>query len=128
MASLYPSLTANPGPDAPTLVITTLGLNPNGSGFDVFGRHTNKVRQAFSRNPDVIAEMQMLPDLPALDGPTFSIWRAQRAMMQNAYQAEPHKTAMNVKVDALARGSFTRAKLLAAAGTWNGVRLDKLVN
>ena len=120
MASLYPNFAANPSPDAPILVITTLGLNPTGTGFDVFGRQTTAVRKSFMQNPNVLAEMQMLPDLPALDGPTLSIWRSQSSMMSAAYRSEPHRTAMNVKVDALARGSFTRARLVALQGSWRG--------
>jgi hypothetical protein len=56
------------------------------------------------------------------DGLTFSVWRDDAAMMDAAYRAGAHRTQVDrYKAEKTAdRTSFTRARLLAATGAWQG--------
>lgn len=56
------------------------------------------------------------------DGMTFSVWKDDAAMMDAAYRTGTHRAQIDrYKAEKTAdRTSFTRARLLASAGAWQG--------
>jgi hypothetical protein len=56
------------------------------------------------------------------DGFTFSLWRDDASMQQAAYQPGVHRTLMDKSRDGslFDRSSFTRARLVASSGSWDG--------
>ncbi len=124
--TLYPNLASKPVGLGPVLVMTSLGLGPTQDGLREFGQGVQAVRAAYAKNPAVLMDVNMLPDLPMIDGPTLTLWRSERDIVKGAYRTEPHKTAMKLRGGALARASFTRMAVEAARGSWNGVDLNKV--
>jgi hypothetical protein len=122
-ANLYPVLARRPADISPILVMTTLGIGDPNDGLIEFGQGVTAVRKAFAENPAVIADMNMLPDIPMIDGPTLTFWRSERAMMDGAYRSEPHRSTMKMRNGATARASFTRMAVTHAEGAWGGVDL-----
>jgi hypothetical protein len=57
------------------------------------------------------------------DGMTFSIWRSDREMLKSAYENGTHRAMMDVHKarSMFDHSSFTRLRLLANRGTWDGV-------
>lgn len=121
--NLYPTLAPRPTDAPPVMVMTTLGIGDPKDGLVEFGQGVAAVRQAFAANPAVLADINMLPDIPMIDGPTLTLWRSEREMMDGAYRTEPHRTTMKMRNGATARASFTRMAVVAAEGTWGGVDL-----
>jgi hypothetical protein len=120
VATIYPALSARPGGEGPVLVITTLGVGNPADGLVEFGRGVTAVRAAFAENPAVYLDINLLPDMPLIDGPTFTLWRSEREMMAGAYRTEPHRTVMGLRNGATARASFTRFAVVVAEGVWGG--------
>lgn len=56
------------------------------------------------------------------DGVTVSIWRSDAAMMQAAYKPGHHRDQIEYqnKFGHIDRSSFTRARIVASSGTWDG--------
>ena len=125
--TLYPDLAKRPEKLGPVLVMTSLGLGQTEEGLRAFGRGVTAVRAAYAENPAVLMDVNMLPDLPIIDGPTLTLWRSERDVVQGAYRSEPHKSAMKLRGEAMARASFTRMAVEAARGTWGGVNLHELI-
>ncbi|SIS97053.1 hypothetical protein SAMN05421759_10840 [Roseivivax lentus] len=125
VSSLYPHLGKRPGQTQPILVMTSLGIGDPEDGLVEFGQGVKAVRDAFAKNPSVLLDMNMLPDLPVIDGPTLTLWRSEREIIHGAYRSDPHKTAMTLRNGATARASFTRMAVVSAEGVWNGTDLGK---
>jgi hypothetical protein len=123
VSTLYPHLGARPGPTQPILVMTSLGIGDPGDGLVEFGKGVKAVREGFARNPSVLLDLNMLPDVPMIDGPTLTLWRSEREIVDGAYRRDPHKTAMKLRNGAMARASFTRMAVVLAEGVWNGTDL-----
>lgn len=108
-------------PGAKVAVMTTLGLTGKPDGLDRFGAGVNQVRQAFADLPTMQLDINVLPDMPMLDGPTITVWNGEADVVRTAYRENPHKTAMTIKdVPAIARASFTRMSVLELSGHWKG--------
>ncbi|NRB00166.1 MAG: hypothetical protein HRU32_10145 [Rhodobacteraceae bacterium] len=117
---IYTALAERPR-NGPIAVVTSLGFTKNPDGYAEFGAGTRDVRRAFADLPDCLLDVNMLPDLPMLDGPTITVWASETAIMKAAYRNDPHKSAMDVKAaPAIARGSFTRMRVLDLGGRWIG--------
>jgi hypothetical protein len=123
VSSLYPHLGQRPGQSQPILVMTSLGIGDPGDGLVEFGKGVKAVREGFARNPSVLLDLNMLPDLPMIDGPTLTLWRCEREIVNGAYRSDPHRTAMKLRNGATARASFTRMAVVLAEGVWNGTDL-----
>ena len=56
------------------------------------------------------------------DGITVSLWRNDKAMMQAAYKSGEHRSQMDThkQVSSFDRSSFTRARIIARKGAWEG--------
>jgi hypothetical protein len=124
--SVYPALAPRPKGEGPVMVVTTLGLGDPESGLVEFGRGVTAVRTAFAENPAVFLDVNLLPDMPLIDGPTLTLWRSEREMMTGAYRTDPHRTVMGLRNGATARASFTRLAVVAAEGHWSGKDLGIL--
>ena len=59
------------------------------------------------------------------DGFTFSLWRDDAAMQQAAYEPGVHRSLMDRSRDGslFDRSSFTRARVVASQGSWDGDNL-----
>ncbi len=119
-ADLYPQLSKRPEKAGLVLVMTSLGIGNPQEGLVAFGQGVTAVRKAFAENPAVLMDVNMLPDMPMIDGPTLTLWRSEKDVMAGAYRSDPHKTAMKMRNGALSRASFTRMAVVAAEGTWGG--------
>jgi hypothetical protein len=120
VATLYPGQSQRPDGTQPIPVMTILGIGDPGDGLVEFGRGVAAVRAGFAKNPAVLLDINMLPDLPMIDGPTLTVWRSEQDVVAGAYRSEPHRSAMNIRNGATARASFTRMAIVAAEGSWNG--------
>jgi len=120
VSTLYPNLSGRPDNPRPILVMTTLGIGDPEDGLVEFGRGVTAVREGFAKNPAVLLDLNMLPDLPMIDGPTLTLWTSEHEIVAGAYRSDPHKTAMKLRNGATARASFTRMAVVSADGTWNG--------
>jgi 1-acyl-sn-glycerol-3-phosphate acyltransferase len=123
VATLYPHLGQRPVQPQPILVMTSLGIGDPGEGLLEFGQGVQAVREGFAKNPSVLLDINMLPDLPMIDGPTLTLWSSEQEIINGAYRSDPHKTAMKLRNGATARGSFTRMAVVLAEGVWNGTDL-----
>lgn len=85
-ATLYPNLGSRPEPGQPILVMTSLGIGAPADGLVDFGKGVQAVRAGFAQNPAVLLDLNMLPDLPMIDGPTLTLWRSERAVIDGAYR------------------------------------------
>lgn len=92
-------------------------------GLVEFRQGVKAVRDGFAKNPSVLLDLNMLPDLPMIDGPTLTLWRSEREIVNGAYRNDPHKTAMKLRNGATACASFTRMAVVFAQGVWNGMDL-----
>ena len=56
------------------------------------------------------------------EGMTFSVWKSDRGMISSAYRAGLHSEnlALHKERPMFDRSSFTRLRLLASRGTWDG--------
>jgi hypothetical protein len=117
-------------PGAPYAVITTAGYKPlprEALMADLprrldFARNVENVRAWFASLPGNIARQAVHFERGMVDGMTFTIWRDRSAMMEAAYQPGPHRTQIDrYKSEGTAdRTSFTRARIVKMAGSWNG--------
>ena len=119
VATLYPHLGKRPAQMQPILVMTSLGIGDPGDGLVEFGRGVKAVRDGFAKNPSVLLDLNMLPDLPMIDGPTLTLWSSEQEVVKGAYRSDPHRTAMTLRNGATARASFTRMAVALAEGVWN---------
>ena len=103
----------------PILVMTSLGIGDPGDGLVEFGQGVKAVRDGFAKNPSVLLDLNMLPDLPMIDGPTLTLWSSEQEVVKGAYRSDPHRTAMTLRNGATARASFTRMAVALAEGVWN---------
>lgn len=122
--TLYPVLSKRPDGPQPILVMTSLGIGDPGDGLVEFGRGVASVRAGFAVNPAVLLDINMLPDLPMIDGPTLTLWRSEQDVVAGAYRSEPHRSAMKIRNGATARASFTRMAVVTAEGSWKGLELS----
>lgn len=122
--SLYSELAPRENKGGPILVMTTLGIGDPSEGLVEFGTGVTEVRKAFADNNAVLMDINMLHDIPLLDGPTLTLWRTERDMMEAAYRTDPHKRVMSIRNGAIARASFTRMEVVACSGAWGGADLN----
>jgi hypothetical protein len=120
VSTLYPNLSKRPDGPRPVLVMTTLGIGDPEDGIVEFGRGVTAVREGFAGNPAVLLDVNMLPDLPMIDGPTLTLWTSEREIVAGAYRSDPHRTVMKLRNGATARASFTRMAIMSVEGAWNG--------
>jgi hypothetical protein len=127
VATLYPGLSKRSDGTRPILVMTSLGIGDPEDGLVEFGRGVAAVREGFAKNPAVLLDINMLPDLPMIDGPTLTLWRSEADIIAGAYRSDPHKSAMKIRNGATARASFTRMEVVEAEGNWKGLEMSRAV-
>lgn len=126
---------ANPGlmlepaasdPGGPLVVLTTAGYII-GPDLDVarvidFRQNADAVRDTVAAMPGNLARQVFTPHVYGQDGFTATVWRDDKAMMAYAYRPSRHRTEMErYKTEHTAdRTSFSRFRVLATKGTWEG--------
>lgn len=121
---IFEPAAADPG--GTCVVLTTAGF-VLGPGFDVnraisFRRKVDQVNDWLAKAPGVLAT-QVFTALPVgTDGCTVSLWRDDASMLAAAYQPGQHRENLDAHKQAAMcdRTSFTRLRLLASSGTWDG--------
>jgi hypothetical protein len=91
-----------------------------------FLRNVDRVVEWFSTLPTNMARANFsLRSAGHVDGLTVSVWESDEAMLTAAYRAGIHRTEIDrYKMEQTAdRSSFTRARLIRAKGTWDGVKV-----
>ena len=120
-------LTASADPSGPLVVFTSAGYeNPGPSDLPRianFLREVDRVQDYYGTLPDNIRRAVFSgAGVDGHDGVTVSIWRSDAAMMQAAYKPGHHRDQMNYQneVGHFDRSSFTRARIVASNGAWDG--------
>lgn len=124
-------------PGGPILVMTSAGYNAlAGDALEAdlprrraFSANVDKVRAQYADDPGNLARgIYQFGDRNAVgvettDGMTQTLWVSDTAMTSAAYHPGNHRTALDwYKAEHSAdRTSFTRARLIEWAGTWDGV-------
>jgi hypothetical protein len=91
-----------------------------------FLRNVDRVIDWYATLPPNLARANLhLRAMGHIDGLTVSVWESDEAMMAAAYKPGIHHTQLDrYKAEHTAdRSSFTRARLLRAKGSWDGVAL-----
>ena len=118
---------ASKDPKGPLVVLTS-------SGYDNPGRHeAQRIMTFFKAMLDVIDHYRTLSGnlradafaggtLEDRDGCTLTIWQDDKAMMAAAYKSGEHKAQLDYHKTAphFDRSSFTRGRIVASKGAWNG--------
>lgn len=75
------------------------------------------------RTLDANTAAMLFNAVEAKDGMTFSIWKSDPQMIASAYRSgvHPENLARHRETPMFDRSSFTRLRLLASSGTWDGV-------
>ena len=117
--------TADPG--GPLLVLTSAGYeNPGPEDFERIGNfniHVDKVLDFYAQLPGNIRSAVFNGGgVDGIDGLTASLWQNDAEMMQAAYRPGHHREQMEYQrtTGHFDRSSFTRTRILASKGTWDG--------
>jgi len=124
-----PRLIFEPGaedPGGPLFVMTTAGY-VMGPDLDVarvidFRVHVDKVHEWLQSADGRIASQVFTPHTVGDDGVTMSLWRSDTAMIDTMYRPGVHRTQVerHRRENLADRTSFTRFRVLATRGQWNG--------
>jgi hypothetical protein len=87
-----------------------------------FVANVDRVLEWFATLPGNLVRENYEVGAPVTDGLTFSLWRSDEDMLKAAYHPGIHRTQLErYKSEHTAdRTSFTRARLIACSGTWDG--------
>ena len=122
-------------PGGPLLVLTSAGYNAL-SGEELradlprridFITNVDRVLGFYAMQPGSVMRAVFQPAPVGTDGLTFSLWSDDAAMMAAAYRPGFHRTQLDrYKAERTAdRSSFTRARILSCAGTWDGAAIGR---
>jgi hypothetical protein len=111
----------------PVVVLTTVGFAADRLDFDMaravrFGLDVNLQRATMAETPGLVFHHAFYAHDPLIDAITFSLWRDAASMQAFAYAPGSHRTQVDrFRAEGLAdRSSFTRLRVLATNGEWNG--------
>lgn len=122
--STFTPLTPDPG--GPLIVFTSAGYdegsNPDPERVKNFIRGVDEVVEFYGTLPDNIRRAVFSGSATDADGMTASIWRNDAAMLQAAYKPGYHREQIDYQRDHshFDYSSFTRGRILAHKGTWDG--------
>lgn len=119
--------TAPSDPGGPLVIFTSAGYDNPGPDdlprITKFVRDVDRVLAYYATLPDNIRRAAFNGNaVDAHDGLTVTIWRSDAAMMQAAYKPGEHRDQLDYQNDKghFDRSSFTRARIMASKGTWDG--------
>lgn len=110
----------------PMIVVTTAGYNSRDPDqiprIAAFMRGVQDVMDFYETLPGNLVHGVFNGGFDGRDGFTLTVWKDDREMMAGAYKPGVHKTLMDQSRDGSTfdRSSFTRARLVASTGTWDG--------
>ncbi|MFN8829372.1 MAG: hypothetical protein ACK50Q_00235 [Labrys sp. (in: a-proteobacteria)] len=117
-------------PGGPLVVITSAGFNAPGPAdmprIADFNRRVEQVKFAYRTLPgNRVSDVFSGARVDGHDGMTVTLWADVPAMMAAAYKDGVHREQMDLHRAAamIDRSSFTRNRVLAATGTWDGVAI-----
>ena len=121
----FTPISADPG--GPLVVFTSAGYDNPGPAelprIANFLRQVDEVQAYFATLPANIRRAVFSgATVDGHDGITVSIWRDEGSMIDAAYKAGLHREQMDYhrKESHFDRSSFTRARILASKGSWDG--------
>jgi len=122
------TLTVAPSdPGGPLMVLTSAGyIDPGPADLPRIMSFVYEIRQVqsyFATLPDNLRNAVFSgPGVDGRDGMTVSLWQNDEAMLTAAYRAGYHRNQMQYQRGAghFDYSSFTRTRLLATKGTWDG--------
>lgn len=115
---------ADPGGEC--LVMTTagfiLGADEDLERVRSFRKSVDETNQWIQRAKGLLASLVFTPQTAGDDGVTLSLWQNDTAMFEAAYQPGAHRRQVDrQKANQLCdRTSFSRFRVLASAGLWDG--------
>lgn len=119
--------TAPSDPGGPLMVLTSAGydkLGPEDMPRVInFIREVDRVKDFYATLPDNLRRAVYTGfGVDGHDGMTVTLWRSDAAMMAAAYKAGQHRTQLDYQRDVghFDHSSFSRARVLASKGTWDG--------
>lgn len=108
------------------MVLTTAGFRPGpeltAERLIDFRRHVDVVDGWMQQADGCLASRPFTPHTVGDDGYTMSVWRDDQAMLDASYRGGAHRVQMDRhKAEPIFdRSSFTRVRILANRGRWNG--------
>jgi len=127
VASAVRCSTGDPG--GRLVVVTTAGYNTRGpdqySRIVAFIQGIRDVQDFYGNLDGNLCRDVFAGGFDARDGFTFSLWRDDASMQRAAYRPGVHRALMDRSRDGsfFDRSSFTRARLIASSGSWEGESL-----
>ena len=119
--------TARSDPGGPLMVLTSAGYDDPGPAdmprIANFIREVDRVQAFYATLPGNIRRaVYSGGGVDGHDGMTVTLWRDDAAMLEAAYRPGHHRTQMDHQRDVghFDRSSFTRTRILATRGTWDG--------
>jgi hypothetical protein len=125
--------TASEKPEGPLAVITSAGFNSLGRDqyprFARFNRGIQDVIKFYGQAAGNLRRDVFAGEFDRRDSFTVTLWRDDKAMLHAAYHEGSHRTLMDQSRDGsfFDRSSFTRARLIASSGSWDGNPLSDKV-
>lgn len=124
--TFFEPLGSPPPPEAPAVVLTSVGWNTD--GLDMarpadFGQGVSAVRTSMSGVPGLYSQQSFVfPRVLVHDGCTITFWRNAAAINAFAYQNGSHRRQMDRyrATNNADRTSFTRFTAVRSEGTWHG--------
>lgn len=113
-------------PGGQLVVVTTAGYNSRGPDqfprIAAFMQGILEVMSFYENIDGNLCRDVFTGGFDQRDGFTFSMWRDDASMQQAAYRPGVHRTLMDRSRDGslFDRSSFTRARLIASSGSWDG--------
>jgi hypothetical protein len=114
-------------PGGPLMVLTSAGYaNPGPGDLPRMKKFVHEVRQILSYYSTLSENVRNAVFSGARvdggDGVTTTLWKSDEAMMAAAYKTGHHRAQIDYHRDAALfdRSSFTRARIVASRGTWDG--------
>jgi hypothetical protein len=121
------SIAAGADPGGPLMVLTSAGYaNPGPNDLPRMKKFVHEVRQIldyYSTLSDNVRNAVFSgARVDGGDGVTVSVWKSDEAMMAGAYKTGHHRAQIDYHRHAslFDRSSFTRTRIVASRGTWNG--------
>jgi hypothetical protein len=121
---------ANDDPGGRLVVITTAGYNSRGADqfprIAAFMQGILQVVEFYGGLEANLCSDVFAGGFDERDGFTFSLWHDNASMQHAAYQPGVHRALMDRSRDGslFDRSSFTRARLMASSGSWDGDALS----
>lgn len=113
--------------NGPMIVVTTAGYNSRDPDqiprIASFMQGVQDVMDFYAGLPGNLHHGVFNGGFDGRDGFTLTLWKDDREMISGAYKPGIHKTLMDQSRDGSTfdRSSFTRARLVASTGTWDGM-------